>query len=151
MDTIKLMQEKNRLYLKLSDFLSDLEKHLYRYMSIFEIKDFYSFSSSEEKRDFYKNEYRELASRIALPSREISAITSVLSSLIVEADGAMDDELSLSLNALFTECMRFEKRLSEFNSQTSRILSKEPISPGALLDNAKKLDISLRSLKSLLI
>lgn len=148
METLTIKHQKESLFVELETLLDSLLSESMIYINSFEIKDFFSFSNSDERIKFYKNEYLKFSSKIALPLECITTKMYMISALLIEADQNILEDTSAQLKAVFEEFLAFELALSSFTKETKAALSKEQLSVSTLTDCAKKLSFSINALKS---
>ena len=148
MDTLIINQQKKSLFIELELLLDTLLAESMIYLNNFEIKDFFSFSNSEERIKYYKSEYLNFSSNIALPIEGITAKMYMISALLIESDQNMLEDTSAQLKSVFEEYLTFEATLASFTKETKTALSKEQFSVSMLTDCAKKIIFSTNALKS---
>lgn len=138
--------EKKRLCLQLSSRILDFISLIDDYTRVFEVKDFYTFSSENDRSSSYKNEYRKFIISTAEPTESISATIAEISSLLITADRDMDSDSAEQLRDIFESYLSFEAAFGDYKKETERILSLPGISVSALLSGAKKIKLYIMTL-----
>ncbi len=138
--------EKKRICVQLSSRILDLISLINDYMHLFEVKDFYTFSSKNERNASYKNEYRKFIINSTEPIERISVSVAEISSLLVMADRDMDSAASERFKDIFESYLLFESAFANYKKETEHMLSIENISVSSLLDGAKKIKLHIENL-----
>lgn len=134
----KLKAESRRLS---ADTINESEKiiaAINTYTSSFNIQNSFSFSISKKQIEGLFEDYLKFASSIYNTVIRLSGINATLSSLLIEADKAMEIELTLSLESRFNAYKLFEASLYEYTSTVESAFDNNELSISVLLNSVQK-------------
>ena len=134
----------SELRVSLDCFISKLDE----FLNSFERKDFFALSLTEEQIDFYKDKFALFRSQSAAPLEKVTETMGQTSSLLVEADANMLEDVTLSLSIMLERYAIFENTLSSFFNMGASAFKESCISLSMLSDGGKKLRLSAEELKS---
>ncbi len=138
--------QKRRICSQLSSKLIDFISLVDTYVQIFEVKDFYTFSSEKVRNNLYKNEYRKFILNTTDQIGEISIYIAKISSLLISADRDMDSLSADSLKDIFESYLLLESALGDYKKETERMLTQQKVSISSLLNGAKKIKLHIEAL-----
>ena len=134
----KLKSESQRLS---ADTINESEKiiaAINTYTSSFNIQNSFSFSISKKQIEGLFEDYLKFASSIYNTVIRLSNLNATLSSLLIEADKAMEIELTLSLESRFNAYKLFEASLYEYTSTVESAFDNNKLSISVLLNSVQK-------------
>ena len=108
------------------------------YTSSFNIQNSFSFSISKKQIEGLFEDYLKFASNIYNTVIRLSSLNATLSSLLIEADKAMEIELTLSLESRFNAYKLFEASLYEYTSTVESAFDNNQLSVSVLLNSIQK-------------
>ncbi len=117
----------------------ELATKIEQYLNAFRQTDFFTLDNEDEKREYYKKQYTDFTQQIISLTENAQSNANEIVSLMLLADMAMDAELSVVLEALFTSFQTIEKELYIHTKSAEAELSKAPFSVTRLMSSAKRL------------
>lgn len=108
------------------------------YTSSFNIQNSFSFSISKKQIEGLFEDYLKFASNIYNTVIRLSSLNATLSSLLIEADKAMEIELTLSLESRFNAYKLFEASLYEYTSTVESAFDNNQLSVSVLMNSIQK-------------
>lgn len=142
-----LETRSNTLSTKTINCADEIISRLDNYSSRFTLSDKLSFSISQSQLEKHFEEYLLFAASLFDTVREMSATNAELALLLIEADKAMEIELTLSLEARFNAFTEFESALYEYTSSVEGAYDNGSLSISILLNSAQKFKNALLALK----
>ena len=134
----KLNSESTRISTKTINESQKIISAINAYTSSFNVKNSFSFSVSKEQIEEIFENYLHFAASIYNTVMALSTLNAELSSLLIEADKAMEIELTLSLEDRFKAYKLFETSLYEYTSTVESAFDNNQLSVSVLLNSIQK-------------
>jgi hypothetical protein len=115
------------------------------YLNQFEHEDFFSFSNTEKRDKIYKQNYYAFISKLPILLTSMENAISRLSALLIRADEAIDLEMITLIGSKIDAYMAFENSLKNFSGSVQQAISKGNTSPSLLINEARRLKLSLEN------
>ena len=145
-----LNEKSKKISHKLNSNINQIIYETKKYLDTFKKEDFFNFSNSTTKKEYYNSQYFLFVANLNVCIHELNENISAISSLMIDADRSMEHDLSLYLKTVFDYNTAFEKELYEYTLITEKELKKEQPSISILFDSAKAfLAVALAFKKSL--
>ena len=116
------------------------------YLNKFGHKDFFTFADDKKRDNTYRREYYAFISKIPELSAAIDTAASKLALLLCSADKEMELDLIVLISKKSEASLSLQKELSNFSTCARDIISKDGISPSALVAIARKLRVEAENI-----